>query len=615
MEFHINENYLEYLEENEEQRESLKETVGGICAGGDADAGCDQFNIQELIEDKDWIFISKIENINKNWNIIEEFSFCDNYELLIDKIVNSFKHAISYFNDLQKQQLSHDSKQKEIVLNLKSIISNLNVLLQCCTNREKENEQIILNLNNIETEYMLYLDSIKSTIQTLFTNIQNRIKINSFANNRLIFKNIKSIELKKELTKDDEYNVESPLKKGKFPGSGELFYRNDKMSNEIQESINRANQKEKERVEKNKKINKIFGNQRSTGKDILGHTGKIESVEGEVDSEEEEIDVQYKIQQNEVTYKHRFYDDNDRDNDGDDDDDNDYNDDKTKEVTIEPFNLKSLREEGHFDKDGNFIHRDVDKEQDAWLQEYDNVWTSKLPKLSREQQQAQDEEDDQNADDNDNSDEDLWQKEERLAKEKKKKGLTRAEKSNRIELLLKVYRILNDRESVTGAIKRLAPPKTTVKKKVQKNQSKIEKQDQESQMTQDTNPEKLELFNTLAGSVDKLLSDGFMNIYSETKETMKKLLDKEGYKPTDTESESSSTGSVSTGNEQSSSETLWEYKIGSDDAVYGPFQNSALKQWKDAGYFQSQQVYCRKYQCPNPEDEFNEFTLIDLINF
>ncbi|KAN0027547.1 hypothetical protein ACTFIU_010512 [Dictyostelium citrinum] len=325
---------------------------------------------------------------------------------------------------------------------------------------------------------------------------------------------------------------------------------NNSFENEILKQIEIGNEKQKKRDEEFKEKNKIqdLSKEHKYKEEVIGD--QIDSVQGEeyIDSDEDENQKKHvaKIYKR-VRGKRSFlknddeYSDEDDDRDkerkqGNDSNNNNKNNNEEDEEDIEydSFNLKGENEEGYFDVSGNFIFKKDQKEDDAWLQEYDQVWSSKVPKLTKRELKKQN-------DQQTEEEEDLWEIEHQEELKKRRLGLSNDEKSLRLERLNKIYNILqSDKESVLIALRRLSgnPNGTNKRPEIKrKNPPKNKRSNIDTNTTSTTTTTTTQsesdkkLFNQLTELADALLSNGFVNIYSETKYSINETFKKENYQP------------------------------------------------------------------------------------
>lgn len=246
--------------------------------------------------------------------------------------------------------------------------------------------------------------------------------------------------------------------------------------------------------------------------------------------------------------------------------------DRDGEIRITPFNMKDELEEGHFDKEGTFIFKKNDEIKDHWL---DNIDWVKI----KERKEPMNE---------DSSDSD-------------------AEPINYLEIHQEMLLLMQPKESILKAIKRLGgnskPPSSRWNKKLQK---------EEESETDKENREKLVRLTALA---DKLLGTGDMDIYQQTYEKLSFLVKsrlKNDEEAADMFGDDFDAAGVATADSERASmmeeakkiemknEVMWEFKWeDKDDApVYGPHPSSEMLRWVEEGYF-SDGVLVRKVNEPN----------------
>ncbi|KAK5576156.1 hypothetical protein RB653_007297 [Dictyostelium firmibasis] len=324
----------------------------------------------------------------------------------------------------------------------------------------------------------------------------------------------------------------------------------DNFEKEILKQIEIGNEKQKKRDEEFKEKNKIqdLSKEHKYKEDVINN--QIDSVQGEVyldsdddENQKKEVEKIYKkvrgkraLFKNDDEYSD---DDNDKMNDKTKKSDNNNNDEEEEEeeeeeIEYDSFNLKDENEQGYFDASGNFVFRKDKKEDDAWLQEYDQVWSTKVPKISKRDLKKQN-------DQQTEEEEDLWEIEHQKELKKRRLGQSNDEKSLRLERLNKIYNILqSDKESVLSALRRLSGNPTGSNKRPEikrKNPPKNKRSNTDTTSTTTTTTTTTQsesdkkLFNQLTELADTLLSNGFVNIYSETKYSINETFKKENYQP------------------------------------------------------------------------------------
>jgi len=229
---------------------------------------------------------------------------------------------------------------------------------------------------------------------------------------------------------------------------------------------------------------------------------------------------------------------------------------------LEPFHLRKEREGGFF-KDGHYVEEDEKEERDPWLEQYDEDQIKKFKAKLRN---------------NKTTNQNPWEEPEEVNTEELKKT---------------IIDILQEGETVTGALRRLGSTKKSTK-------------DSDSRTA-----EAKKNFDDLTEASHSLLSSGSYNIYSETKEQIIESLNKEtgknkrkiqdvfsGSKRNKTED------SYVVGNNEEEDEyptappsetttslynnDLWEYRV--DGKVFGPYTTPDMKSWWSQGYFQGENI-------------------------
>ena len=126
-------------------------------------------------------------------------------------------------------------------------------------------------------------------------------------------------------------------------------------------------------------------------------------------------------------------------------------------IEFTAFDLREENEEGHFDKNMNYIPNK--EEYDPWYEsDKDEVRQKELLKHKREKDEKDSDEKSENDDDNDNDeeyskygDEDLYYKEEKITKEEND-AINKEIKINRVKL---ISLLIDEKETVKQAINRL----------------------------------------------------------------------------------------------------------------------------------------------------------------
>ena len=215
-------------------------------------------------------------------------------------------------------------------------------------------------------------------------------------------------------------------------------------------------------------------------------------------------------------------------------------------IEFTPFDLREENEEGHFDKNMNYIPNK--EEYDPWYESVkDEVRYKELLKHKRKLDEKSDDDKNEEKDDEEYSkygDEDLYYKEEKITPEESDE-INKEIKINRVKLIT----ILKDeKETVKQAINRL-------KKSKEKNKNKKK---------EDNGNNNEDKFNNLLNIVSKLTELSFFDVYSDTL--------------------------VKIGKEYGIEYTfLWKYKMIEDkkENIYGYYDTCTIKEWVKQNYFES----------------------------
>ena len=221
-------------------------------------------------------------------------------------------------------------------------------------------------------------------------------------------------------------------------------------------------------------------------------------------------------------------------------------------VEFTAFDLREENEEGHFDKNMNYIPNK--EEYDPWYESVkDEIREKELLKHKRKKNEkdseGKSEEDDKDEEYSKYGDEDLYYKEEKITKEEKEE-IDKDIKINRVKL---VPLLINEKETVKQAINRLKKGKSN---NVKNKNKKIK--------LNENNEDK---FNTLLNIVSKLTELSFFDVYSDN---LIKIAKDYGVEYT----------------------FLWKYKIienGEDkkENIYGDYDICTMKEWNKQKYFES----------------------------
>ena len=232
-------------------------------------------------------------------------------------------------------------------------------------------------------------------------------------------------------------------------------------------------------------------------------------------------------------------------------------------IEFTAFDLREENEEGHFDKNMNYIPNK--EEYDPWYESVkDEIRQKELLKHKRKKNEKDSDEKSENDNDNDNDeeyskygDEDLYYKEEKITKEENDL-INKEIKINRVKL---ITILLNEKENVKQAINRL--------KKESNNNNKNKKNLKNKKIKIEKNEDKSEddKFNNLLNIVSKLTELSFFDVYSDTMEKIAKDYGKEFA-------------------------FLWKYKIiESNDTkkenIYGDYDTCTMQEWTKQKYFEN----------------------------
>ena len=225
-------------------------------------------------------------------------------------------------------------------------------------------------------------------------------------------------------------------------------------------------------------------------------------------------------------------------------------------VEFTAFDLREENEEGHFDKNMNYIPNK--EEFDPWYESVkDEIREKELLKHKRKKGEKDSDEKSEKDDDNDEEyskygDEDLYYKEEKITKEEKDE-IDNNIKINRVKL---IPFLLNEKETVKQAINRLSKEKN----------NKIKNKNKKIKLSDNSNSSE-DKFNNLLNIVSKLTELSFFDVYSDN---VIKIAKDYGVEYT----------------------FLWKYKIienGEDkkENIYGNYDICTMKEWIKQKYFES----------------------------
>ena len=225
-------------------------------------------------------------------------------------------------------------------------------------------------------------------------------------------------------------------------------------------------------------------------------------------------------------------------------------------VEFTAFDLREENEEGHFDKNMNYIPNK--EEYDPWYESVkDEIREKELLKHKRKKNEkdsdGKSEEDDKDEEYSKYGDEDLYYKEEKITKEEKEE-IDKDIKINRVKL---VPLLINEKETVKQAINRLKKGKS----------NNIKNKNKKIKLNENNNENNEDKFNTLLNIVSKLTELSFFDVYSDNQI---KIAKDYGVEYT----------------------FLWKYKIienGEDkkENIYGDYDICTMKEWIKQKYFES----------------------------
>ena len=225
-------------------------------------------------------------------------------------------------------------------------------------------------------------------------------------------------------------------------------------------------------------------------------------------------------------------------------------------VEFTAFDLREENEEGHFDKNMNYIPNK--EEFDPWYESVkDEIREKELLKHKRKKGEKDSDEKSEKDDDNDEEyskygDEDLYYKEEKITKEEKDE-IDNNIKINRVKL---IPFLLNEKETVKQAINRLSKEKN----------NKIKNKNKKIKLSDNSNSSE-DKFNNLLNIVSKLTELSFFDVYSDN---VIKIAKDYGVEYT----------------------FLWKYKIIENgeykkENIYGYYDICTMKEWIKQKYFES----------------------------
>ena len=225
-------------------------------------------------------------------------------------------------------------------------------------------------------------------------------------------------------------------------------------------------------------------------------------------------------------------------------------------VEFTAFDLREENEEGHFDKNMNYIPNK--EEYDPWYESVkDEIREKELLKHKRKKNEkdseGKSEEDDKDEEYSKYGDEDLYYKEEKITKEEKEE-IDKDIKINRVKL---VPLLINEKETVKQAINRLKKGKS----------NNVKNKNKKIKLNENNNENNEDKFNSLLNIVSKLTELSFFDVYSDN---LIKIVKDYGVEYT----------------------FLWKYKIienGEDkkENIYGDYDICTMKEWIKQKYFES----------------------------
>lgn len=251
------------------------------------------------------------------------------------------------------------------------------------------------------------------------------------------------------------------------------------------------------------------------------------------------------------------------------------------DVKMTAFNMEEEKELGHFDKQGHFIWSNEKEVRDNWL---DNIeWEKIKPKNYN----LLDDEDMKGLGDESDSD---------------------TEEVNEIETYKKIITYLKPKESINKALRRLGGNNTKL--------SSVERLKLRKAGLLNNNKEVTDL-TELANNL--LTKTGNMDIYQETYENIKNIIDKhenkskapllDMYSDDFEVSEQNKLKSESSTKESTSNELQWYFKWDQNkEEIEGPFDTQQMLKWSKEGYFKTG-VWVRKN---NEDTNFYSSNRIDF---
>jgi len=262
---------------------------------------------------------------------------------------------------------------------------------------------------------------------------------------------------------------------------------------------------------------------------------------------------------------------------------------------LEAFNMYQEREEGKFTDSGSYYDESYTKKRAK-----NNEKFLKGEKIKKQTKRAIDEDDPD--EDEDAAQEDAWLDEydeqvEAFAASGKKFPTAKVKRLDELEeeakpfdqvaLKTKLIEHLQTRETVTKALRRLGANKP---KKPNKAKG-------------DKTPEIKDEFDIVTELADSLLSAGYLNVYSDTKEQIEDSMDEPIPKPVQKVQPIV----------PEKPKVMWEYQV--NEQVYGPYSNDEMLAWSLGGYFIENPVVVRKVDTEDIYAEEGKFVPISEVDF
>jgi hypothetical protein len=236
--------------------------------------------------------------------------------------------------------------------------------------------------------------------------------------------------------------------------------------------------------------------------------------------------------------------------------------DKESNIMIEPFNLIQEREQGSYDKDGNYSwNKEEYDEDDEWADALEDSEIKKRTIVGESE----------NTDFIKNS----------INIKRVKPNESNFKDLNEIDLIKKIIKILKPKESITEALKRLKPVKIELDKKNKGN----DKNKKISHIKCEISPD----FDNLTDLSYYLSNLGFMDAYTLKREDFYKILDK-------------------------NDKRQWLFKWDkNDNNIHGPYPTSLIREWIDNDQLLNYNVVLKLYNndLKSNKDDIDIFDLRD----